>query len=140
MRPIEKIIIHCSATPNGKPFTAADIDAWHRKRGFRCIGYHYVILLDGAVQTGRSETETGAHASGHNAYSIGVCLIGTDLFTPEQWEALNKLVIMLKKKYPEAVVMGHRDLPKVAKLCPGFDVTTWLVRGPQEGHILEVKS
>lgn len=136
MRVIEQIVIHCSATPNGKPYTAADIDAWHRKRGWRKIGYHYVILLDGTVQTGRTEAEIGAHANGYNARSLGVCLIGTDLFTPAQWDALRKLCDMLKRRHPDALIVGHRDLPRVPKRCPGFDVTTWLVRGPQEGHIL----
>jgi N-acetylmuramoyl-L-alanine amidase len=136
MRPIEKIVIHCAATPNGQPFDAADIDAWHRERGWKGIGYHYVVLLNGEVQTGRREAEVGAHAAGFNARSLGICLIGTDRFTLAQWETLGKLVALLKSRYPGAVVLGHRDLPRVAKACPGFDVTTWLVRGPQEGHIL----
>ena len=76
MRIITEIIIHCSATPEGKPFTVADIDRWHRQRGFRCIGYHFVIYLNGSVHAGRPITESGAHCQGHNAHSIGICYVG----------------------------------------------------------------
>ena len=76
MRKISEIIVHCAATPEGKAFTVADIDAWHRKRGFRCIGYHFVIYLDGSVHEGRAIEEVGAHCLGHNANSIGICYIG----------------------------------------------------------------
>ena len=76
MRNIDKIIVHCSATPEGKTYRAADIDAWHRKRGFKMIGYHYVVLLDGSMECGRPESMVGAHCTGHNARSIGVCYIG----------------------------------------------------------------
>ena len=76
MRDIREIIVHCSATPEGKHFTVADIDAWHKKRGFKCIGYHFVIYLDGSVNVGRNIEEIGAHCLGHNANSIGICYIG----------------------------------------------------------------
>ena len=76
MRKIDEIIIHCAATPEGKAFTVADIDAWHKKRGFKCIGYHFVIYLDGSVHEGRALEEAGAHCLGHNANSIGICYIG----------------------------------------------------------------
>lgn len=76
MRQISEIIVHCAATPEGKHFTVADIDAWHKKRGFRCIGYHFVIYLDGSVHEGRAIEEVGAHCLGHNANSIGICYIG----------------------------------------------------------------
>ena len=76
MRKISEIIVHCAATPEGKAFTVADIDAWHKKRGFRCIGYHFVIYLDGSVHKGRAIEEVGAHCLGHNANSIGICYIG----------------------------------------------------------------
>lgn len=73
-RRISEIIIHCSATPEGRDVTAAQIDQWHRQRGFKSIGYHYVIRLDGSVEVGRNETAIGAHCSGHNRSSIGICL------------------------------------------------------------------
>ena len=129
MRAIKYLVVHCSATPENKPFTAKDIDRWHKQRGFRCIGYHYVILLDGTIQTGRKESEIGAHVSGYNSNSIGICYIGgcdksmkpKDTRTPEQKESLIKILTELKKKYPAAIIMGHRDFPKVAKACPSFN-------------------
>ena len=72
MRKISEIIVHCSATPEGKHFTIDDIDAWHRKRGFRCIGYHFAIHLDGSVHKGRATEEAGAPRWGHNVPPIGI--------------------------------------------------------------------
>ena len=74
----KKIIIHCSATPEGKDFSAADIDRWHRARGFRCIGYHYVVRLDGTYERGRQDHEEGAHCpqQSMNRRSISICYIG----------------------------------------------------------------
>ena len=128
MRTITEIIIHCSATKEGKPFTAADIDRWHRQRGFRCIGYHYVISLDGSVHAGRPIGEEGAHCQGHNAHSIGICYVGgldsagkpKDTRTPEQKEALKALVKQLKNDYPNATIHGHNEF--APKACPCFDV------------------
>lgn len=72
MRKIKEIIIHCSATKEGRDYTVADIDRWHRNRGFFCIGYHFVIYRDGSIHVGRSVEEVGAHCKGHNTVSIGV--------------------------------------------------------------------
>lgn len=123
---VNKIIIHCSATPAGKPFTAADIDFWHKERGFRCIGYHWVVDLDGTVEPGRPESEPGAHCLGQNYNSIGVCYIGgiyrgepADTRTPEQKQALKDLIAILRRRYPGATVHGHREF--AAKACPCFD-------------------
>lgn len=130
MRAITEIIVHCSATAEGKQFTVADIDRWHRERGFRKIGYHYVIYLDGSVHAGRSESETGAHCLKHNARSIGVCYIGgcaadgrtpKDTRTPQQKAALAALLRDLRRRYPGAKIHGHRDF--AAKACPSFDTT-----------------
>ncbi|MDD7726846.1 MAG: N-acetylmuramoyl-L-alanine amidase, partial [Bacteroidales bacterium] len=76
MRKINEIIIHCSDTPAGEDFSAADIDRWHKERGWSCIGYHYVVRLDGTIEKGRDLSRAGAHCAGHNANSIGVCYIG----------------------------------------------------------------
>ena len=128
MRKITKIIMHCSATAAGKDFSAADIDRWHRARGFRSIGYHYVVRLDGSVERGRPEAETGAHCLGQNSDSIGVCYIGglaadgktpADTRTPAQKRALRELIASLKRRYPSATVHGHREF--AAKACPCFD-------------------
>lgn len=127
-RKITEIIVHCSATAEGKDFTVADITRWHKQRGFRTIGYHYVVYRDGSVHTGRPEGEIGAHCTGHNAVSIGVCYIGglaadgktpKDTRTKEQCEALIMLLRRLRAKYPNAKIYGHRDF--AAKACPSFD-------------------
>lgn len=142
MRNIEHIVIHCAATPNGRHFTVEDIDSWHVERGFRrgmmrlthrphlkAIGYHEVIYTDGTISCGRHHEEAGAHVAGHNSNSIGVCLIGTDKFTPLQWEALALLHKSLLEMYPDAKTLGHTDFPGVTKTCPGFSVAEWLANG-----------
>ena len=131
MRKINEIIVHCAATPEGKNFKAADIDRWHRERKMKCIGYHYVVDLDGTVEPGRPESEIGAHCLGHNQNSIGVCYVGglavdgktpKDTRTAAQKEALLALLKKLRAKYPNASIHGHRDF--AAKACPSFDATT----------------
>lgn len=133
MRKINEIIVHCSATAEGRDYTVGDIDSWHKSRGWQCIGYHYVIYRDGSVHTGRPVAQIGAHCTGHNANSIGVCYIGgcaadgktpKDTRTPQQREALRRLVADLQKQYPGATVHGHREF--AAKACPSFDVKTEL--------------
>lgn len=136
MRRIDKIIIHCAATPEGKDFTVADINKWHKKRHFKSIGYHYVIYRDGSVHAGRPESEVGAHTAGLNDNSIGVCYIGgvmengktpKDTRTDAQKIALKNLVQKLKNKYPKATIHGHNEF--AAKACPSFNVQkTDLVR------------
>ena len=127
MRKIDKIIIHCSATKEGKHFTVQDIDCWHRARGFAKIGYHYVIYLDGSIHKGRDESLLGAHCLGYNAISIGICYVGgldasgnpKDTRTEEQKTALKNLVGELKIKYPKATIHGHNEF--AAKACPCFN-------------------
>ena len=130
MRRIDKIIVHCSATPEGKDFTVADIDRWHRQRGFRCIGYHFVIYRDGSVHTGRPIEQVGAHCKGQNTHSIGICYIGgcaadgrtpKDTRTEAQKTALRNLLVDLHKQHPNATVHGHREFAN--KACPCFDVS-----------------
>ena len=127
MREITKIIVHCSATKEGKAFNVADITRWHKDRGFATIGYHYVVLLDGTIQQGRAEMVMGAHCKGYNANSIGICYIGgldengnsKDTRTPEQKKSLLELLKRLKKDYPNATIHGHREFAN--KDCPCFD-------------------
>ena len=123
---VKEIIIHCSASPNGREDTAEDIHQWHKERNFDGIGYHYVIEVKGKLVAGRPEYWQGAHASGHNKYSIGICLIGTDKFNVEQMSILQNLIRKLLIKYPEAKVKGHNEISK--KSCPGFDVQEWLAK------------
>ena len=128
MRTINKIIIHCSATPEGREVTTADIDRWHRERGFTQIGYHYVIYLDGTVQLGRPEHIAGAHCLGQNQTSIGICYIGgldkngkpKDTRTLAQKLALVDLLAHLIVKYPNITIHGHNEFAN--KDCPCFNV------------------
>ncbi len=132
MRPINEIILHCTATPEGREVKVADIRRWHVQRGFSDIGYHYVILLDGTVELGRALEKQGAHCSGHNKTSIGVCYVGgcdsnmqpKDTRTEAQKVALAKLIRDLRTQFPKATIHGHREF--AAKACPSFDVQAWL--------------
>jgi len=131
MRQINRIIIHCTATPEGRHHTAAEIDRWHRQRGWSQIGYHYVIRLDGTVEVGRPIKKAGAHVKGHNADSIGVVYVGgcdknmkpKDTRTPAQKLALRGIIDGFKEKYPHATVHGHNEFDK-GKACPSFDAKT----------------
>lgn len=126
MRIINEIIVHCSATKEGVDYRAKHIDAWHKQRGWRGIGYHYVIDLDGKIETGRVISQAGSHCLGHNAHSIGICYIGgldkqghpKDTRTPAQKAALLKLITKLTQLY-HCKVSGHRDYAK--KDCPCFN-------------------
>lgn len=130
MRKITKIIVHCADTPEGRDDKAADIRRWHKARGFNDIGYHYVVDLDGTIEPGRDVSVAGAHCTGHNADSIGVCYIGgadtdmtpKDTRTKEQKTALRLLLKYLVQKYPGAKIYGHRDFAN--KSCPSFDAKT----------------
>lgn len=130
MREINRIILHCSATPEGKDFTVADIDRWHKARGWQGIGYHYVVYRDGTVHNGRDIAVAGAHTSGYNKNSIGVCYIGgvaadgktpKDTRTAEQRVALRELVERLKKQFPKATIHGHYEF--APKACPSFKIS-----------------
>ena len=150
MRHINLLVIHCSATPEGREVTAADIDRMHRTRKptpFSQIGYHFVVGRSGLIETGRPRGLTGAHVTGHNASSLGICYVGglardgkaiKDTRTPEQRASLEKLVRELLREFPGAKVCGHRDLSpdtngdgrispfEWVKGCPSFDVAAWL--------------
>lgn len=174
-RTLNAIVAHCSATPNGKDFRASAIDDMHKLRGFKRdsqavrnfnpglehIGYHFVIDVDGTVETGRGLEEIGAHVQGSNAKSVGICMIGLDKFTPAQWESLSKCVTGLVSKISGVQVTspthcmtllkdmgislkGHRDYSpdlngdgviqrnEWIKDCPNFDVREW-ARGGMVG-------
>ena len=129
MRKIEKIIVHCTATPEGRPHTVEDIRRWHKAQGFADVGYHFVVGLDGAVYRGRPLEMAGAHCRGQNAHSIGICYVGgldakdgspKDTRTPSQRIALEALVLLLRLRFPRATVHGHNEF--AAKACPCFNV------------------
>lgn len=129
-RRIDLIVIHCSATRATQCYTVDDCRRDHRARGFADIGYHYYITRDGVVHRGRPLYQVGAHATGYNRNSIGICYEGglnardrpEDTRTPEQKLTLRRLLERLKEDYPEARIVGHRDLPGVKKACPCFEV------------------
>lgn len=149
MKTIDAIVIHCSATRAGQDVRAADIEKWHMERGFACIGYNYVIDLDGVIEVGRPTSMDGAHCStaglsgkSYNKHSIGICYVGgldrngnpADTRTPQQKVAMAKLVYNLISVYPIVEVIGHRDASpdkngdgkitpnEWVKQCPCFDV------------------
>ena len=129
MRTISQIIVHCSATPQGREVEVEQIRKWHLERGWSDIGYHYVIDLQGNIHEGRKEEIVGAHTKGLNKNSIGICYIGgldsklepLDTRTDEQINALEDLLKVLKRKYPSATIHGHNDFS--SKACPSYDAT-----------------
>jgi N-acetyl-anhydromuramyl-L-alanine amidase AmpD len=164
MRSINTIVIHCSASQNGVAISPAQIDAWHKARGFARksadvkryrpelphIGYHWLVLADGRVQAGRDKSEIGAHVAGHNANSIGICMIGTDVFFAAQWKALADLLGTIAFSWfaprtpypyqPQQVVrmfaqnnvriVGHRDLSPDLNGDGVIQPNEWLKRCP----------
>ena len=133
-RRIDLIVVHCSATRVNQDFPVEQLEACHKARGFKSIGYHYYITKDGMLYPCRPENEIGAHARHDNAHSIGICYEGgrdkhgnpDDTRTPEQKETMEDLLYGLATDYPDAEILGHCDLPGVRKACPSFDVATWL--------------
>ena len=136
-RKITRIVVHSTATPEGKDYTVSDIRKMHKARGYSDIGYHYVIYRDGTLHEGRNVNISGAHARGFNATSIGIVYVGgtsatekdkngnlkaKDTRTAEQKATLLRLLKDLRKMYPQAQIVGHRDLNATA--CPSFDAKT----------------
>jgi len=125
------LVIHCTATPEGRDVTAKDVDRMHRQRGFNGIGYHFIVRLDGTVEPGRPVDAIGAHVEGQNSTSIGISYVGgvdandiklaKDTRTDAQKRALRALLLDLVSKYPDVEILGHRDFPGVKKACPCFD-------------------
>ena len=130
-RTIKEIIVHCTATPEGRIETVESVRNMHKARGFSDIGYHYLIGLNGERWEGRNVNLIGAHCEGHNSNSIGVCYVGgvdkkmnaKDTRTEKQKDALVALLKDLRKLYPKAKIYGHRDFDKKGKACPSFDAT-----------------
>jgi len=132
--PITHIVLHYSATYADQDLDIRDIDRMHRARGWKGVGYHYVIKRDGMIERGRKESEIGAHVGGQNTGKIGICLIGgldrakgpkvgVDNRTDAQKQSAASLIRELVERYPNAKVVGHRDL--AATLCPAYDAAAW---------------
>lgn len=138
MRELKRIILHCTATPEGKHFDVDTIRRWHMKdRGWRDIGYHYVIYIDGSVHEGRPLEQIGAHTSGHNKDSIGIVYVGgcdakmkaKDTLNEAQEVAMVNLIKALREEHGELALHGHNEF--AAKACPSFDVQKkfdWLIK------------
>ena len=147
-RRIDEIIVHCTASPEGRDMTVEQIRKQHKAQGWADIGYHYIIYRDGTVHLGRDVDVSGAHAADHNANSIGVVYVGgvenrpgvlyaklkpKDTRTEQQKASLLALLMDLRKLYPKAVIQGHRDLSpdknhngtiepsEWIKACPSFE-------------------
>lgn len=128
MRYINEIILHCSDTKEGLNFNINDIRRWHKAQGWKDVGYHYVICLDGTVEQGRALEEIGSHCKGHNAHSIGICYIGgldkngkpADTRTRQQKAAIYDLLNKLANLFPDATIHGHKEFAN--KACPCFNV------------------
>lgn len=150
-RRIDGFVVHCTATKPSVNANVAQIDIWHKNRGFKkqpksghTCGYHFVVLKDGSIEGGRYLDEIGAHVAGHNSHTIGICYVGgldekgepKDTRTDEQKEALTWLLKELRKFYPKATIKGHRDYSpdlnhngiveqkEWLKACPCFNAIT----------------
>jgi N-acetylmuramoyl-L-alanine amidase len=136
MRKLTRIILHCTATPDGRHVDVDTIRSWHKKRGWSDVGYHYVIYLDVSVHAGRDVAKVGAHVAGHNADTIGVVYVGgtdaggkaKDTMNAAQETAFVNLVKHLRNQYGPLTLHGHNEY--AAKACPSFNVKQkfgWLV-------------
>lgn len=132
MRP-HTLVVHCSDTTPSMDWGAREIDQLHTDRGWSGIGYHYVIRRNGRLELGRQPWRKGAHVRGHNDGTLAVCLIGGNSgttprhvpnYTDEQLTTLRQCIDALDLR-----VVGHRDVPGVAKACPCFDVAHWYATG-----------
>ena len=136
MRKLDRIILHCTATPEGRHVDVDTIRVWHKARGWSDVGYHFFIYIDGSVHAGRAVEKTGAHVSGHNATTIGVVYVGgtdaagkaKDTMNAAQETAFVNLVKHLRDQYGPLTLHGHNEY--AAKACPSFivkDKFKWLV-------------
>lgn len=135
MRTIRRHIIHASATPNERDVDVTDIRRWHTAKGWKDVGYHFVIRRNGVLENGRPVAEVGAHVQGHNSDSIGTCLVGAGVslsdFTPAQLKTLKELHQRLAIQYPGITLHGHREFTQ-SKTCPGFNILELLAAWQEE--------
>ena len=122
---VSLLVVHCSDTANNENLSAIDIHKMHLGFGWDGIGYHKIINRSGKIENGRPEYCIGAHVKGKNDVSLGVCLIGKDNFTKNQFASLKKILKQWTIKYPNAKIVGHKDIGNTKKTCPNFDVISW---------------
>jgi N-acetylmuramoyl-L-alanine amidase len=146
MRPIDQLVVHCSATRPGQDIGVVEIRYEHmRFNAWTDCGYHFVIRRSGILETGRPVEQVGAHVFGHNAFSLGICLVGgvdaankaENNFTTAQFATLAALLNRLRGSYPATEILGHRDFSpdlnhdgeieprEWIKECPCFNVMEW---------------
>lgn len=129
------IIIHSSFTTPDQHIGVAEIEREHRMQCKLSIGYHYVIRRDGTLENGRPANRAGAHTTGHDHHSIGICMIGgadkqgkpANNFQQAQFKQLKWLIGNLAVSFPEAKVVGHNKLNPNTR-CPSFSVQSWLMK------------
>lgn len=155
MTDVRYLVVHCSATPPDMDIGAKEIDLWHRQRGFFQIGYHVIVRRDGSVEFGRKLDQPGAHEPRVNDRSLAICLVGgvarhdknrdgqispdelvaENNFTDAQFATLRDVLRAWRKDWPDAEILGHRDIAidsrgRRLKDCPSFDVRAWLAANP----------
>ena len=131
---IKYLVLHCSASRCDQDYSVEQLRRDHKARGFYDIGYHFYIRKDGTMTQHRKLLEVGAHARPYNRCSIGICYEGgldengkpADTRTLAQKVTMEELLKSLRKDFPDATILGHRDLPGVRKECPCFSVKEWL--------------
>ena len=141
MRAINEIIIHSTATKAGRELTIDELRAWHKQKGFKDVGYHYVVMPDGEIKNGRPITMCGAHCKGHNANSIGLAYVGglgangkpADTRTQQQRDALKVAVQVLRAVFGDVPVHGHNEYAN--KACPCFDVHKEFGKQPKSNQL-----
>tara|TARA_R110000744_G_scaffold185884_1_gene305261 strand:- start:4430 stop:4894 length:465 start_codon:yes stop_codon:yes gene_type:complete len=142
-RLVNKVIVHCSATPPTMDIGVKEMRQWHTSppNNWSDIGYHLVIRRDGEIEDGRDIERTGAHTRGKNKGSIGICMVGgvdsnmeaEDNFTEKQWRSLRALLLICHADYKKATIHGHNEF--AAKACPSFDVQHELKNGRLSGIV-----
>ena len=125
---ISLLVIHCSDTPDDQNLTGIDIHKMHLSFGWDGIGYHKIIQRNGFIENGRPEYWIGAHTRGINTISLGVCLIGRNNFTENQFKSLKFILLDWRNRFPNTKIIGHCDAIKTDKSCPNFDVSKWCER------------
>lgn len=144
------IVVHCSATKPSHNITINTVREWHIAKGWGDVGYHFFIRRDGVIEAGRHVDDVGAHVAGHNTDTVSFCMAGgldedgnsflnrPDLFTSLQWDSAKRLMAVLRRMYPAAQIVGHRDLSpdlnndgkitpnEYLKTCPGFSAAEQL--------------
>ena len=129
---VKLLIIHCSATRSDRPFSVESLIATGNAR-FGQPSYHYYIRRNGVIVPILPENVRGAHARNYNSCSLGICYEGgldasghaTDTRTEAQKASMFALLKELTAEYPEARIIGHCELPHVAKACPCFSASTY---------------